>query len=665
MASVVAEASATIDWLRSVPAIAIPVYQREYRWRPAACEHLLHDVRTVAAALPGRTHFIGSILATPEPSGAVTLVDGQQRVTTLMLMLAAVRAHAAAHDEGITRSIDEITQQPGSPGRTRLRPHDRYLDVVANLMSGAPARTGPTTFEDNYFYLYERLAGDWRSVWHGMQRLEHVTITLQPDASAQQIFESLNSTGAALSDDELIHNYLHMGRSHDEQLLLESDTWIPIEEAVGGQTRSFWRDYLVLTSPTQPDFGGDFGIYRAFRRSVPDPLTQLTDDVRAEWVRQAQRYGVLLDPAREPDPGMREQLDLLRAFEGAPRPLVLGVYGDYLDGHIDKPTTLATLEQIQTLFIRRNVVGLSRDIALAGSVCRELRADRRYPIEGLVRRTPEDRAVRLALTYSALPNAGYVLRRLQRPASLQDLQVEHIYPQNPRAGWTGGGPTWAELGNDEQARYRTLLNTIGNLTLLEAGLNAGASNLSFGDKAGYYTRSMVEPTKALAGRDTWDAASIEERTQTLIRAFLDVWPRPGDVPMDEPDDLTRVVDLSVPMSGNMADPARFEYAVFRGEVWGDVHNVKALHWRVAKALDALDPARLRATEYRENITATKKPNTKYATGQLGDGSYLYQAWATRYLLDVVQTSISAFALDDDLKVKLIELAEPTDQTVES
>lgn len=664
MANVIAEASTTIEWLRATPSIAIPVYQREYRWRQASCEQLLTDVRAIAGAPKGRTHFIGSILATPEQSGGVTLVDGQQRVTTIMLMLAAIRAHAAGRDAAITRAVEGLTLQPAPQRSPRLQTHARYRGLVSEIMMGGQSLiTGSsesiraTVFEENFLYFYDCLAEDWESAWEGLQRLEQVTIGLLPNASAQQIFESLNSTGAVLSDDELIHNYIHMGRSHEDQLQLERDTWIPIEQAAHGEIRAFWRDYLVLISTTQPDFSGDFGIYRAFRRRFP-PFTDITERIQAEWVRQAERYGVLLRPADEPEQNVREQLDLLRAFEGAPRSLLLGLYGDYVEHRIDKLLFINILEQVQSLFIRRALVGLPRDIGLAGAVCREFRVDPRQLPGALLRRTPEDPAVRLALTHSSLPLAGYVLRRLQRPGKVSGLQVEHIYPQTPLSDWTGGGAQWGELSNEEQAHYRTLLNTIGNLTLIEAELNAGASNRSFREKSGYYARSEIKETRELAERRTWDASAIEERTQSLVQRFLTIWPRPSDVPMDEPQELTRVVDLAVPHNSN-ADPDRFEYAVFKGDLWGDVHDIRTLHWRLVQALDRLDGHRLRAAEFGGHITATTTAHTRYA-GPLEDGSYVYQGWWPCYLLQVVQAWITAFELDDEVAVKLLELANSPD-----
>ena len=659
MTNVTAQASMTLDWLSATPSIAIPIYQRDYRWTQGSCEQLLADVRAIASAPNGRTHFIGSILSTPEQSGGVTLVDGQQRVTTIMLMLAAIRAHAVEGEPHTAAAIDQLTLAPGPAMTPRLRSHGRHLAAMTKVMAGEGIRTilesdGPvaTAFEENFVFLYERLERDWRSAWEGLHRLEHVTISLQPNASAQQIFESLNSTGAALSDDELIHNYIHMGLTHGEQVRLEQDTWAPIQETTRGRAREFWRDYLVLTSRTQPDFSGEFGIYRAFRRYMQHPQRDLTEKIRSEWVHNARLYGVLLDPSQEPDSELREQLDLLQAFGGARRPILLGLYGDQL---MDRPRLVATLEQLQSLFIRRTLVGLARDIGLSGTLCRDLRADPKKLPGAILRRTPEDPAVRLALTHSALPLAGYVLRRLQHPACAQGLQIEHIYPQTPLTHWTGGDREWGELGNDEQARYRTLLNTIGNLTLLEAELNAGASNRSFRDKAAYYARSRVQETRDLAERHTWDAASIEERTEHLVDRFLTTWPRRSDVPMDEPQELTRVVDLVIPRNSN-ADPDRFEYVVFRGELWGDVHKVKTLHLRVTNALDQLDSERLRTSEYGSHITATPDSGGRSAV-PLEHGGYVYQGWWPCYLLEVVQAWITAFELDDEVRVKVLAATE--------
>jgi hypothetical protein len=658
MSNVSAGAFDTLSWVTKQPRIAIPVYQREYRWREEVCEQLLSDIRAVAAESEGRSHFIGSILATGEVDGGVTLVDGQQRIVTLMLILAAIADHASTADPQLAAQARSIVLAPGGwATHSRVRPHARYEVVLDDLLSGATSGAGATTFEENYRYLRDRVSDDWEVVWRGIHRLEHVAVSLLPQANAQQIFESLNSTGAALADDELIHNYVHMGRTHDEQVELENTFWVPIEEATAGAHRAFWRDYLVLTADRQPDFTGDFGIYRAFRERYPH-RDHLTLDVLTDWRKHAEWYAMLLDPEQDADAEIAKQLRQLATFEGGPRPLVLGVYGDYRDGRIAKDMLIAALADIETMFIRRAVVDLSRGLGVVGTVCRELRANG-YPLEGVVRRTPEDAAIRLKLTHGSAPHVGYVLARLQDAPVVADLQIEHIHPQQPDGVWTGGGTAWGQLTVDEQATFRVLLNTLGNLTLLEGHLNAGAGRRSFEDKKPYFRRSEVAETRALAEANGWDAVAIRERTKHLIERFMATWPRPADVPMDAPEELVRVVDVEFPAIG-MRDPDRFDYVQFRGELWGDVQDVKMLHWRVAKALWELDSERFRAGLYGGHLHAEKSSGKKYAQQTIG-GLHLYNGWATKWLGGAVQEWITEFGLDDEVRVKLTDPADHAPQ----
>jgi hypothetical protein len=649
----------TVEWLRSITTVAIPVYQREYRWTQSTCEQLLTDIFRVADAEEVSSHFIGSVLAAVD-GDELTLVDGQQRITTLMLMLAAIRELATTEDPSLAADVTAIVMQPDPSRGPKLRPHERYVDVLARLLTDTQAAAGDSAFEANYVALVEMIGDNWRRAWQGMRRLEHVTIGLDARANAQQIFESLNSTGARLSDDELIHNYVHMGRVHSEQLELERATWLPIEQSTRGAVREFWRDYLVWSSTEQPDVSGEFGIYRAFRHRYRDPRVDLTPDIQVEWVKHASWYGTLLEPSREGDPDVATQLRRVRSFEATPRPLLLGMYGHYAERRIDKETFITALEQLQTMLVRRALVNLERDIGMIGRLCRELRGDG-YPLEGFIRRTPEDAQVRLALSHGSLPHAGYVLSRLQRPAGhLRDLQIEHIYPQNPRPDWSGDGgvSTWGDLPTERQAEYRTVLNTVGNLTLLEAPLNQGASNRPFHEKvASYYARSDIGATKALEDHaGAWDYAAIKARTDELTAEFLRIWPRPTSAPMDQAHDLVRVVDL--PLVGVRGYPTMFEYAIFEDAMWGDVKNVKQLLVKVAHELWTRDPDLLLSTEHG-HFLRTKRSRGK-SHERLPSGLYLYTGWANQYLLQVAQEFISAFAFDDSVRVRLVDPLDASD-----
>lgn len=655
-----ASAGTTLDWLRGVPSLAIPVYQRDYRWTPATCERLLDDALAAAHRSPGETHFIGSLLVKPDDAGGLTLVDGQQRITTLMLLVAAIREHASAsiHNADIADAANDVLRAPSPSDAIRLTTHERFHGLLSALLtkglSAAEAAGNP--FADNYGFLLERTADRWPEVWRGLQRLEHVTISLGEQSNAQQIFESLNSTGAPLSDDELIHNYVHMGRTFAEQTEIENTTWVPIEEATEGATREFWRDYIVLTGDEVVDFTGDFGIYRAFKERFPDPIADVTPERRAEWLRLAEAYRAILRPRYESDPGIAAQLRLLQTFAGAARPFILALYDDYGRGRITSEALTGRLEQLQIMLIRRGAVGLATQLPMVGVMCREWRTLGHEAFDGMVQRTPEDPHVRLTLTHSKLPHAGFVLRRLQgvEPENELDLQIEHIHPQNPADWWSGdGSSTWAAHAIDEQARYRALLDTIGNLTLLEAPLNQGASHRSFLDKRNYFRRSSVRPTKMLADLTAWDLKAIEERTQTLVEEFVRAWPRPGGRPMTKGDELIRVVDLATPALRGY--PKVFEHAEFRGALWGEVSTAKQLLVRLVDELCLLDRRRLAESENGRLVVATRVPRKSYE--RLANGEWLYTGWAHRYLLQTAQSLAREFDLQDELRVKLISLEE--------
>jgi hypothetical protein len=654
-----AEAWSTLEWIRDTPRIAIPVYQREYRWSQSTCDTLLQDVRHIAAQPPGQTHFLGSILAKPDRAGGVTLVDGQQRITTLMLLVAAIGARAREVLGSEPEGLRELLADGRDPHATRLVPHERSAAEFHQLVLGSSESEGDDStnaFGNNYAFLAERIRDDWMLIWEGLARLEHVTIELKSSARAEQIFESLNSKGAALADDELIHNYVHMGREHDQQVELERETWLPIEDATAGSTREFWRDYLVLTSDTVPDFSGDFGVYRAFKTRYPYPLDDVTPECTAEWRRYAQCYRALLNPDVEPDALVAKQLWLLQTFGGSPRPLVMAVYDDFREGNIDVNTAVSTFEQLQTMLMRRSLVGGARDLHRIAGLCRELAA-RGYPIAGIVTHTPKDALIRRTLVHAGLPHATYALRRLQFDDRLDlDLQVEHIYPQTPDKDWSGGVGTtkWGDLTSDEQAEYRALLHTAGNLTLLEADLNQGAGNRPFVEKSGYFRQSAVPETKALAQLSLWNPGAIQDRTRDLTDRFLTVWPRRSDAPESDEDDLVTLAD--VPRPDVRGYPEVFEYAEFNGEPWEYVHTSKQLFVRLVNELCAIDEAMVESSSLGRLVAAERTPHVSYE--KLENGKWVYTGLWHSYMLRAVESALADFGLEGKLRVKL---AAPLDE----
>ena len=193
-----AKAVNTIAWLSDGgTSIVVPVYQRQYRWDIGGCEQLLADVRAVAASGDSETHFIGSILSTKssaDDAAELVLIDGQQRITTLMLLIAALQHTVRADDAGLAAELGRVLVRADDPTRTKLRPHSAWADVFESVILDRPrAADDPrdSRFDDNYaFFRSQILAAEAPGIWRGLQKLEHVAIALSADANAQQTFES-------------------------------------------------------------------------------------------------------------------------------------------------------------------------------------------------------------------------------------------------------------------------------------------------------------------------------------------------------------------------------------------------------------------------------------------------------------------------------------------
>lgn len=649
-AHVQATAVNTIGWLSaSDTTIVVPVYQRQYRWDIGGCEQLLSDVRAVSAADATDTHFIGSILSTAAgPDDADTgahlvLIDGQQRLTTLMLLVAALQHTLRHEDPDLAAELSRVLVQSDDPARTKLRPHRAWADVFESVVHD---RRGPgdegreSRFDDNYAFFRSQIRpGEAASIWRGLQKLEHVSITLGPDANAQQTFESLNSTGEPLRDHELIHNYVLMGLTHEQQTEIENEFWLPIEEATGDQIGAFWRHYLVMLTGREVSSGGR-AVYDAFRQRFPRLGVDTLRASAAQWREYAGIYGLLLDPSRTPDARIGRQFAYLATFGAGFAPLLLRLYGDHLHGRRDADELIVSLEQVQSLLLRRAIVGISTD-RLVARLCRAADDGNDALVHAIARITPSDERTRVGLKYGDLPHARYVLARLAGIDDASGLEIDHVAPVAAGDDWSPGGERrWADLSDDEQNSFRTLAQTLGNLTLLEEPLADRAFDASFADKRRVYASSGIPLTADVAAVPEWTTAEIAARTARLTDIFLQVWARPAVVSIDD-DNLTPILDARVRRGWPRGWQREFDYVEFRGEHW-EVPDIRYLFTRIFQRLWAESPASRQAVlDFSARRGGPVYPAMAW-NGQWDqiaggdDPRYLYLGWDARYMLAAVQ-----------------------------
>lgn len=660
-----AHAVGTIAWL-SAPetSIVVPVYQRQYRWDIGGCEQLLSDVRAVADLDDGHTHFLASILSSKAgeaDDAELVLIDGQQRVTTLMLLVAALAHTVRGSDPDLAAQLQRVLVRDDDPTRTRLRPHRAWASVFERVVLGQDnsGTERSSRFDDNYAFFRSQIRPEEaQRIWRGLSRLEHVAINLGAEANAQQIFESLNSTGEPLRDHELIHNYVLMGLSHAEQGEIEQAYWLPIEQNTGESIGSFWRHYLVMRTGREVFLAGERGVYDAFRHEFP--LLDLVSlrAYAAEWKEYSEIYRVLLDPAHAVDDDLSRHLGYMNTFGRASYPLIMPAYRDYTHGACSRDELVDTLEHLQSMLLRRTVVGIGTTRLIA-RLCRARLDGTDALAQAIARIMPSDERVRISLKYGALPHPAYVLGRLAGVDTLNDLVVEHVFPPTPGESWSGDGQrAWSEYTEDEQNSHRALADTLGNLTLLEESLADRVFDSSFPDKRDALAHSQVGLNHSLAATSAWGTAAIAERTEELLALFVQVWPRRIVVPIDD-DGLTPILDAQKRRGWPRGWQREFAYVEYCDEHW-EVPDVKYLFNRIFKRLwaDAHDVVADFSARRGGPIYDSQAWNGQWDT--LDPQNFLYMGWDAKYMLTAIQEVLTDAGLASEVFVKYSHIGEAMD-----
>ncbi|MCC2032220.1 DUF262 domain-containing protein [Microbacterium allomyrinae] len=647
----------TIGWLSAADwTIVVPVYQRQYRWDIGGCEQLLADIRAVADLDDGNMHFIGSILSSASDDGEgaeLVLIDGQQRMTTLMLLVAALHHTVRETDPSLADRLARVLVHSDDPSLTKLRPHHAWASVFERVVLDRPLPPGEardSRFDDNYAFFRSQISPDEApQIWRGLQKLEHVAITLGAGANAQQIFESLNSTGEPLRDHELIHNYVLMGLGHAEQREIEADFWQPIEQNTGESIADFWRQYLIMATGREVTIVGGRGVYDAFRQEFP--RLDHADLVRhaAEWRALSRVYRILLNPQEAADAEIARHIAYVSTFGTVMYPLVMLAYRDFERGGIGRDDLLELLEMLQSLLVRRSIVGTGVD-RLVARLCRARAESPDALVAAISRITPSDERIAIALKYVELPHARYVLGRIAGVDGAGDLDVEHIFPLAPGDSWSGDGVReWPSYSDDEQNSHRALSKTIGNITVLEEDIALRAFDRSFPDKRAHYARSGVSVTAELAEVESWGTAAIAARSAKLTERFVQVWRRPGGPAIDD-DGLTPILDAVRRRGWPAGWQREWSYVEYCGEHW-EVPDVKYLFNRVFKRLWA--DSREAVVQYSQRrggpVYSAQSWNGQW--DRLDDEHSLYMGWDSSYMLSAVQGVLDEAGLAPEVFVK--------------
>jgi uncharacterized protein with ParB-like and HNH nuclease domain/predicted transport protein len=550
-----------LSFLKNSPQFVIPIYQRTYSWTEKECGQLWSDIMRAGASETVSAHFVGSIvyvekgLYSVSSQSPLLVIDGQQRLTTVTLLIEALARNLEESEpvEGFSakKLRNYYLKNPLEEGELQyklLLSQTDKTSLVALLGQHALPADHSMRIKQNFDYFVGRVSenrGEIVALCQGLAKLVIVDISLDRDAdNPQEIFESLNSTGRELSQADLIRNFILMGLEPELQTTLYDHYWRPIEidfgqEGYAAYFDSFMRHYLTVKTGEIPNVRA---VYEAFKQhSQTSQVTEAGVEEMVADIRAFAGYYCAMALGREPDPQLKEAFRDIRELKvDVAFPFLLELYRDYSAGILEKSEFLKAVRLVESYVFRRAICAIptnSMNKTFAG-LGRSLKKDQ-Y-IESIqanllllpsYRRFPDDdefeRDIQLRDLYN-FRSRSYWLRRLENfgrkeRVPVDEYTIEHILPQNEKLS-----EEWqSDLGNDWQRIQQTWLHTLGNLTL--TGYNSELSDRPFLDKRnmkGGFADSPLRLNVGLESLDHWGEHQIKERAAGLATQAAGVWQSP-------------------------------------------------------------------------------------------------------------------------------------------
>jgi uncharacterized protein with ParB-like and HNH nuclease domain/predicted transport protein len=558
-----ADATKFLNFLHKANQFVIPIYQRNYSWDEKQCQQLWEDILRVGSNETIPLHFVGSIVyvhssqSTVAVSAPLLVIDGQQRLTTLTILLEAL-ARALGENEPLDgfsekkirnkylSNPDEIDER-----HYKLLLSDTDKDSLMALIRGADLpKNHSLRIKENFEFFTEKLSeknASIEQVCRGIAKLMIVDIALERDQeNPQLIFESMNSTGKALSEADLIRNYILMGLEPTLQSSIYVDLWRPMEldfgqEAYGDQFDDFMRHFLTLKTGDIPRLSE---VYEAFKEysvkyfAEDGNVRDLVSDIR-----DYARYFVAMALDGERHPKLKPLFDdLFKSLNySVAYPFLMEIYSDFEAGIIEETDFIEIIKLVESYVFRRSICQIptnSMNKTFAEFTRHIDKADYLSSLKGhfyqlkSYRRFPSDEDFKSALLYRDVYNfyhRTYLLRKLENFGkkefvSVENYTIEHVLPQNPNLGieWQ------KELGEDWKAVQERYLHTIGNLTL--TGYNSEYSDRPFSEKKtmkGGFLESPLKLNKIIAAQEKWNESAILDRANQISGEILKIWPSPN------------------------------------------------------------------------------------------------------------------------------------------
>ena len=535
----------------------IPVYQRYYSWDIDQCKRLWNDI--VEMQKKGKSgHFVGSIVNIAEqamPTGVqkFMIIDGQQRTTTLTLLLLALRDYAIANPADTTinaKRIDNMllkNEYESGDERYKLLLTETDREILISLVESKPIADGTKSkLLYNYRYFVDKIAAKEllpAEIYESIGKLQIVNITLDRTMDdAQAIFESLNSTGKELSESDLIRNYVLMGLEPTEQTYVYEHMWRPMELMFSYETQDtlmdkFFRDYLTMKLTRIPKQGRVYDEFKLYHLNCEfSTIRELCQDL----LTYAKYYTDIVF-ARSSNPvlkGLYSDINDLRMEVSYP--FLIKVHNDFAEHIITEDELLEILRLCISYVFRRSICDIPTNSLnkTFATLRNEIRQDDYlnsikafFILRDDYKEFPNDEKFVAAFISRDIYNMrsrNFILSHLENFENksiivVENYTIEHIMPQNKNLSieWqTMLGANWREI-------QKTYLHTIGNLTL--TCYNSEMSDHSFltkMDMEGGFKESALRLNGFVVKQTEWTESTIKTRAKLLAEKAKKIWAFP-------------------------------------------------------------------------------------------------------------------------------------------
>ncbi len=549
----------------------LPHFQREYAWEKKEWETLLKDVMGIYQVYDDDAppeHFMGTLVVINDKTthGVIPvfrLVDGQQRLTTVSLMLCALGRQTSQSHPTLSRKIRRLLTNEDEHDDLyfKLLPTTKYGDrrSFQAIIRGRQIPAVESKIPEAFAYFQQELG---KSLADGVIEAEKffvvltnclqvVFIDLNHNERPYEIFESLNSKGRLLTPADLVRNYIAMKLPQAEQTRVFEEYWSPIEEmlqerrSVGksrlGELTAFLRHYIAYLNGV---LANEEHVYSRFRDRGQRMNTEEFIAEMKTLKRFAGYYDRMLRPEKEPHKALREQLQRLNTLEFATAyPFLLSAYNALENGQLTPQDLAKGLQILESYMVRRyltrDTVGyinrmfptLWKEVETTDFVVslRRAIASKNFPNDDRLREALETNELYKRDREKLILVLETINRHLSRDTGGYTVldgkaTLEHIMPQTPSDEWLRYlGSTWAE-------EY-FLLHTIGNLTLVTQEWNSTMSNAPYPKKRGYLRGHALKlnSTYFADGPKQWNGQAILERSRFLADTIIQIWPAPETI----------------------------------------------------------------------------------------------------------------------------------------